>query len=514
MPHLAFEQKVTSMKKISIVVTIVAVLLAAVMLLYGCTFRVQCAEGSKMCGDGNILKTCVKLGENNNAWVQSEDCAAAGNICDGQTKTCAAGCTYSYIDQTGVARSMGFAEGATGCIDANTAAACQSGVIAQTNCVANNQACVDGACTSGGCVYNYIDSTGVAQKMAFPDGATGCVDSVRLGSCQAGSVAIIDCNAQGGVCEGSQCTTSNVGTVSISSNQADSLVYIDGQYTGTTLASEVLIPGTHDVKVLKTGFNEFQTTVDVVEGIPAAVDATLTAVTGTGTLSISPTPFTGSVNTYFYLDGSATFSAQTTQPVSLSVAAGTHTVRITRGGVRDYLGSVTVPVGGTAALTPILIPLNAGNGNLYVFPTLPGAEVFVNDAPTPVGVAPLSVELAAGTYKLRVSKAGFKDYLFSIYISSGSTATVSPTVTALAADQGNLYISPTPFTGSVNTYFYLDGSAAISAQTIQPVSLSVAAGTHTVRITRTGYQVYNTPTSIQVIDGQTTPLIVALTPNP
>ena len=91
---------------------------------------------------------------------------------------------------------------------------------------------------------------------------------------------------------------------------------------------------------------------------------------------------------------------------------------------------------------------------------------------------------------------------------------MSPTVTALAADQGNLYISPTPFTGSVNTYFYLDGSAAISAQTIQPVSLSVAAGTHTVRITRTGYQVYNTPTSIQVIDGQTTPLIVALTPNP
>src|SRR3989344_3498076 len=158
MPHLAFEQKVTSMKKISIVVTIVAVLLAAVMLLYGCTFRIQCAEESKMCSDGNILKTCVKLGENNNAWVQSEDCAAAGNICDGQTKTCVAGCTYSYIDQTGVSRQLGFAEGATGCIDTNTAAACQSGVIVQTNCVDTDQACVDGACTSGGFIYNYISN--------------------------------------------------------------------------------------------------------------------------------------------------------------------------------------------------------------------------------------------------------------------------------------------------------------------------------------------------------------------
>ena len=280
MPHLAFEQKVTSMKKISIVVTIVAVLLAAVMLLYGCTFRIQCAEESKMCSDGNILKTCVKLGENNNAWVQSEDCAAAGMICDGQTKTCVAGCTYSYTDQTGTMRSIGVSEGTAQCFNASILGSCTGSTIIITNCAVTGKSCSNDACIapSNGSIYVSSSPTAAVRLNNVLRGNSPRNISLLPGtySVNVSKSGYLDNVTSISVTSGAN-KNHNVILRNVTSVINNGSIYVTGTLGATVRLNNVvrgniainisLLPGTYSVNVSKSGYLDNVTSISVTSGV-------------------------------------------------------------------------------------------------------------------------------------------------------------------------------------------------------------------------------------------------------
>jgi len=134
----------------------------------------------------------------------------------------------------------------------------------------------------------------------------------------------------------------------------DAEIYVDGKLAGKVpLARPLSLPvGQHTVKITKLGFTDFLDVVIVREHKKTPVDVDLLPVSGILRLS---SPITGA---RVFVDGK--FVGEVSDgPVVAELAAGKRSLRVVKGGYRDFLTSVEAVAGQTLEVQANLSELPA-----------------------------------------------------------------------------------------------------------------------------------------------------------
>ena len=128
-------------------------------------------------------------------------------------------------------------------------------------------------------------------------------------------------------------------------------VYVDGKYIGQSdITKYPLSVGTHTVRITKSGYEDYVTTVTIDKGKTTTITTALKPIT-------TPTPTTGTakicfktvdettgeeVNAWIYIDGKATYK-QT--PECFELQAKDYTVKFVADGYEDFETKITVVAG-------------------------------------------------------------------------------------------------------------------------------------------------------------------------
>lgn len=126
-----------------------------------------------------------------------------------------------------------------------------------------------------------------------------------------------------------------------------------------------------------------------------------------GKLSVHTNPYTAEV----YVDGRS-IGQSILEPIELQI--GKHAVRVSANGYRTESDTVTISENKTTDVSFTLSQVAN-----YKFTSSPyGAEIYVNKER--IGTAPCNKELTTGTYTIKATKAGYKDFVKSMSLSSSN----------------------------------------------------------------------------------------------
>jgi hypothetical protein len=221
------------------------------------------------------------------------------------------------------------------------------------------------------------------------------------------------------------------GGISVSSTPQGAGVRIDGIYEGESpVVIGKLAPGAHTLTLYLAGYQNYQSTVTVNSGSITYVNAQLVknSQPSTGDIQVSSTPSGASV----YLNGDIKGTTPQNDALDItSLAPGTYTVRLSKAGYNDYTTSVQVTAGGIAQVTATLVPSGTGQGGTLSVSSSPtGADVYMDNQYK--GITPVTLSnLPAGTHTVKISLAGYNDYVSNVQIADGQTTQVSAALGAV-----------------------------------------------------------------------------------
>lgn len=196
-------------------------------------------------------------------------------------------------------------------------------------------------------------------------------------------------------------------------------------YQGVTNATiSGLVVGSYDIKLVKTGYQDWTTTVSVTDGATTTVNATLTLSTGSVTISSTPSGAT------IYLDGSGTSSGTTGATIS-GLSPGTHSYILILAGYANATGTFSITANTN---TPLSVTFA---GSAYMTSTPTGARIWLAASPgTPVDLGigmdtPLiltDLTTTATIYNYKLTLTGYADAIGTFTATAGSTISVPVTM--------------------------------------------------------------------------------------
>jgi len=127
-----------------------------------------------------------------------------------------------------------------------------------------------------------------------------------------------------------------VGSIEINSTPTDADVFLDDSTTGlaTDCILEEVSEGEHTIKLVLTGYSDWDTTVTVERNDALTIAAVLS--TATGNIEVNSDPKGAAI----WLDGDST--GHVTDFVLVDVTAGSHVIKLTKEGYADWVDTVTV----------------------------------------------------------------------------------------------------------------------------------------------------------------------------
>jgi serine/threonine-protein kinase len=232
------------------------------------------------------------------------------------------------------------------------------------------------------------------------------------------------------------------GQVTIDSNPSGAQVQIDGRadanwvtpYTATGLA-----PGAHTIVVSKSGFGQESRTVEIASGGKAAVNISLSQLSGM--MSVTSDPPGASI----IVDGKDT---QKVTPSRITLDKGLHTVLVRKTGYLDETTSASGQPGQTLTFAPTLRPLGnvediktvgklkklfggspvlPGMGKVSVRTMPKGAQVAVNRRMLEKG-SPVDFLLDPGNYIIDITATGYKPVQKVITVDKGGSVSIDETL--------------------------------------------------------------------------------------
>ena len=273
--------------------------------------------------------------------------------------------------------------------------------------------------------------------------------------------------------------TPKFGYLTVYSSPSGAEVYVDGDYVGTTpLENYKLSTGKHSVVVKKNDYQDYKTTVTIEPGKTKKLEVTLSKAPGT--LKIASEPSGAKV----YIGGD--YKGKT--PLTLNLAPGTYTVKLTMKDYEDYTTTVTLSPGDVKSLSITLTPKF---GSLTVTSEPSGAEVYLDG--DYVGTTPLeNYKLSTGEHEVKVKKSGYATFTKTITIKPGETTSMKATLPPLKA---TLKITSEPSGAKV----YVNGTY----KGVTPLTLNLTPGTYTIKLSKEDHEDYTTTVTLSAEETKT-----------
>jgi len=189
---------------------------------------------------------------------------------------------------------------------------------------------------------------------------------------------------------------------------------------------------------------------------------------GYGTINVKSTPGGAKI----YLDEANT--GKSTPATLTKVAAGTHTVKVTKTGYDAEEQTATVTANHTTNVTFTL----EGYGSIKVTSTPGAAKVYLDGADSGKKTPCTLTHVVKGSHTVRVVKTSYESQEKSVSVNAGKTANVAFTLKGI----GKIHVTSSPSGAAVS----LDGT---DTGKVTPCTLSdVSAGSHTVKADKDGYE--------------------------
>jgi archaellum component FlaG (FlaF/FlaG flagellin family) len=291
----------------------------------------------------------------------------------------------------------------------------------------------------------------------------------------------------------------NTGSVYVSSSPTNTTIYIDGVMKGMTNLLVTNIPaGNHTLKLSKTGYQTYTTTIKVIAGQDKVLSPIILTpggepVNNTGSVFISSSP----TNATIYIDG---VMKGMTNLLVQNITAGTHTLKLSKAGYQNYTAAIEVIAGQDKVLSPIILtpggePVN-NTGSVYVSSSPTNATIYIDGVMK--GMTNLLVQnITAGSHNLTLKKTGYQSKTQTVEVKAGVDTVLAPIILTPGGgpvnNTGSVYVSSSP----TNATIYIDG--VMKGMTNSLVT-NIAAGNRTLKLSKTGYQTYTT--TVKVIAGQ------------
>ena len=219
------------------------------------------------------------------------------------------------------------------------------------------------------------------------------------------------------------------GSVAIWSDQLYSDIYIDGVYSGLTGSELVwydLSVGTHKVKIIQSGYDNWTDEIYVSSDEIAYVEAYLIQqIERTGSVAI----WADQTYSDIYIDG--VYSGLTgSEWVWYDLSVGTHKVKIVQSGYDDWTSSIYVPSNEDTYVEAYLIQQIEQTGSVAVWSDQTYSEIYIDGAYFgQTGSDWIWYDVPVGTHKIEISQSGYDKWTDEIYVSSDKVAYVEAYLT-------------------------------------------------------------------------------------
>ena len=234
-------------------------------------------------------------------------------------------------------------------------------------------------------------------------------------------------------------TPKATGSISVSSEPSGAtieLVTPAGLFIGPTITTPYTFnkvgTGTSTITLTLDGYHKWSANVYVSEDTTAYVDATLTPIQTTGSISVSSSPSGANIG----LDGQWHGMLRTTPDVIANVAPGHHTLELALDGYEDWSVTEQVTPGETKYVHATLTPIQA-TGAIKITSEPEGATISL-ETPHGMFVGP-SVKtphtyhrVEPGTCTVTLTLDGYPDWTESVTVNAGETTDVDATLDWLA----------------------------------------------------------------------------------
>ncbi len=261
-------------------------------------------------------------------------------------------------------------------------------------------------------------------------------------------------------------------------------------------------PTDHYITVSKSGYYDYHYDAGSVftVGDYITVNAVLTPIPTNGYLSVSSSP-SGAI---VYIDG----VYKGVSPLTVTLAAGSHTIRMVMAGYNSWSGSTTVNTGQTTSVSATLDP-TVTYGYLSVSSSPSNADVYINGVYK--GDTSFTIGLNPGTYQVVVKKSGYTSYSTTATVNTGTTTSVSANLQPSA----NAYVQIASYPSGAAVY--IDGTyvgntqySTVSNPNYMDAGPFTPGTSHTLLFTLDGFNAYST--SFVLSSGETRTISVTMTP--
>ncbi|RCV64226.1 CASH domain-dontaining protein [Methanophagales archaeon] len=212
------------------------------------------------------------------------------------------------------------------------------------------------------------------------------------------------------------------GVLSVTSTPSCADIAIDGAPIGeTTPHSMSMMPGYHTIELTLDCYQDWTEGVQVTSDETTNVDATLTQVTGS--ISVTSTPSGAGIS----FDGVAI--NEITPYTIPNVKPGYYTMTLTLEGYHDWTETVSVTAGETVNISATLAPIP---GAATVTSTPSGAAIYVETYLGDLYIAETphtDTAVSPGNYTLKLTLDGYQNLTGEIHVTSGETAYIDAILT-------------------------------------------------------------------------------------
>jgi hypothetical protein len=213
----------------------------------------------------------------------------------------------------------------------------------------------------------------------------------------------------------------STGTVSVTSNPNNALVYVDGSYQGKAPLTVTLYPGSHTFRLSLPGYSDFTTTVYVNANTNQNLNAVM-APAIFGTVAITSLP-----GASVFMDSNAQGTIPPGGMLTLyNVASGNRLFKITAPGYNEWMNTVYVQPNVVNPINAILSPIGPSptpvpaTGGFNIVSTPSGAEVYIDNLFK--GYTPATLDgIPSGSHQVLLKYTNYVDYSTTASVTAGQT---------------------------------------------------------------------------------------------